>query len=75
MENWFIFKVIHVGAPLVFPDRPLLSSTYVHFLLPHEGILKRVMLMADIQAMVAKGAVIPLPQDPGLGYIANLSWC
>ncbi len=28
--------------------------------------------MAEIWAMVAKGAVIPLPQDPGPGFYCNL---
>ena len=48
------------GLP-AFPIRPPLLSMYMPFLLPHEGNPKRDVLMAEIQAMVAKGAVIPLP--------------
>ena len=68
----FILEVIQVGASLVFPIQPPLSSSSVPFSLPHEGNPKRDWLMAKIQAMVTKGVVILLPQDPGLGFQCNL---
>ena len=72
MENWFLLEVIWVGASVVFPVWPLLSSLYIPFSLPHEGNLKRDKLMAKVWAMVAKGAVIPLPRDPGPWFYCNL---
>ncbi len=46
---------------------------FVHSLFtPHEGNPKRDALMAEIWAMVTKGAVISLPQDPGPGFYCNL---
>ena len=71
-ENRFILEVIWVRASLVFPIRPPLSNLCIPFLLPHEGNPKKYALMAKIWAMVNKGAVIPLPQDPGLGFYCNL---
>ncbi len=71
-ENWLVLEVIWVWAFLVFPIWPWLSNSCVPFSLPHEGNLKRDALMAKIWAMVAKGAVIPLHQDPGPGFYCNL---
>ena len=61
LENQFVLEVIRVGASLVFPVRPLLSSSCIPFSLPHEGNLKRDVLMTRTQAMVTKGVVILLP--------------
>ena len=67
-----LLEVIRIGASLVFTVWPLLSrSTCVPFSLPHEGNPERDAFMAKIQAVVAKGAVITLPQDPGLGFYCN----
>ncbi len=71
-ENRFVLEVVRVGASLVFPVRPPLSNLCVPFSLPPEGNPKRDALMAEIRAMVAKGAVIPLPPDPGPGFYCNL---
>ena len=54
-------QVIGVGASMVFPVQPPLSNSCVPFLLPHKGIPKGDALMAEIWAMIGKGAVIPLP--------------
>ena len=45
-ENWFVLKVIWVGASLVFPVQPPLSDSCVPFSLHHEGNPKRDALMA-----------------------------
>ena len=44
----------------------------IPFSLPWEGNLKQKSLLADIQAMVGKGALIPFSQDPGPGFYCNL---
>ncbi len=72
MENQFFLEVIRVGVSLVFPVQPPLSNSCIPFLLPHEGNPKRDALMGEIQAMVTKGAGIPLPRDPVPGFICNL---
>ncbi len=72
MENRFVLEVFRAGASLVFPVWSPLSSSCMPFSLPHEGSPKRDALLAEIRAMVAKGAVIPLPQDPGPGFYCNL---
>ncbi len=71
-ENRFVLEVVRVGASLVFPVRPPLSNSCVPFSLPPEGSLKRDALMAEIQIMVAQGAVVLLPPDPGPGFYCNL---
>ncbi len=72
MENWFILKVFQVGASLVFHIWPLLSNMCIPFTFSCEGNLKQKALLTEIRAMVAKGAMIPLYQDPGSGFYCNL---
>ena len=74
MEDQFILEVVVVEASLVFPVRPPLSNLCISFffLAPSSGQSKGDALIAEIQAMVTKGAVMPLPQDSSPGFYCNL---
>ena len=71
MENQFVLEVACVRAFLVSHSASAVKFVRSLFS-PSRGHSKREALMAEIQAMVTKGAVIPLPQDSGSRFYCNL---
>ena len=71
-ENRFILEIIQQGLNLSFLVQPPLSASFLPFSLPREGNPKRVALFEEIEAMVQKEAVIPVPLEAPPGFYSSL---
>ena len=71
-ENRFILGVIRDGLTLSFQVPPPLSPRFIPFSLPKEGSPKRAALLAEIETMLQKGAIVPVSPEAPTGFYCSI---
>lgn len=70
-NNQFILRILRKGLTLEFLEDPPLSGDFVPFSLPRaEG--RRAALLAEIELMLEKGAIVPVQKNRSKGFYSNL---